>query len=195
METNAIVTSHIEATDFVTKRIKILGKTLIREMNGKKITETVEVNGKKTEVEAPFTVLNAKDMDTGEPLRQGICIPHRGAKSRMLDHLCVDPNAYPNTSGNIECNYGESHRLCREYEVTLRYIPEGAEYQDKNGEWHAYRKTNTYILEMAMAVAKAHDAKADAVLDMFELMQGYPYNPMTATAEDKHIYLELTKAL
>ena len=195
METNAISTSHIEAKKIVTKRVIVFGKTLYRELGGKKLTETVEVNGKKNEIDSPFTLINAKDVATGEVLTQGIFIPHRGAELRKLEHLCVDVNAYPNDKGNIVLNFSNEPHRCRTYDVTLLWIPEGAEYQDKDGNWHPYRKTETYLLQTAIEVASERTEKLQAVAEIFEMMQGHSYDSTKATAEDKEIYLSILRSL
>ena len=118
METNAISTSHIEAKKVVTKRVIVFGKTLYRELGGKKLTETVEVNGKKNEIDSPFTLINAKDVATGEVLTQGIFIPHRGAELRKLEHLIVDETAYPKKC-NIICTTTMRFVAKIQYNVTL----------------------------------------------------------------------------
>ena len=195
METNAISTSHNEAKQVVTKRVIVFGKTLYRELGGKKLTEEVIVNGKKTDVDSPFTLINAKDSATGETLTQGIFIPHRGASARKLEHLCVDVNAYPNTNGNIELNFSDKPHLCRTYDVTLLWIPKGGEYQDKDGNWHPYRKTETYLLQTAIEVASERTEKLQAVAEIFEMMQGHSYDATKATPEDKEIYLSILRSL
>ena len=195
METNAISTKHIEAKEVHTKRVIVFGKTLYRELNGKELKDEIIVNKEKTKVDAWFTLINAKDVATGEVLTQGICIPHRGAAARKLEHLCIDPNLYPNDKGNIALNFSNEPHRCRTYDVTLLWIPEGAEYQDKDGNWKSYNKTKTYLLQTAIEVASERTEKLQAVAEIFKMMQGKDYNAEDATAEDKEIYLSILRSL
>ena len=172
---------HIEIGPVIFKRVRITGKTLCRERHDG--TRFASVIDGKT-VDDPFTILHVEDVETGE--KYDFNIRHLTAKRLFLDHLLVDETLYP-LNGNIVEDYSDRPELCKEYEATFRWIPEDAEYQDKNGVWHKYRKCNRYKLE----IANAAPTKEDVADELFEFMQGRPYDATNATVEDRDLYNEL----
>lgn len=176
---------HIEIGPVIFKRVRITGKTLCRERHdGTRFTSVID--GKT--VDDPFTILHVEDVETGE--KYDFNIRHLTAKSLFLDHLLVDDTLYP-LNGNIVEDYSDRPELCKEYEATFRWIPEGAEYQDKNGVWHKYRKCNRYKLEIALEALTEEERKRIATNKLFEFMQGRPYDATNATVEDRDLYNEL----
>ncbi len=176
---------HIEATQFFTKRIKVLGKTLYRKLNGIRLTE--KINGEI--IDAFITILNAEDPATGEIITSGILIQHINAKANGLEHLIVDISKYPNNQDdNISENYSEEPSLCREYDMTVLWIPAGAEYRDHNGDWHNYPKDNIFLLQTAIEIIDEQTERLKEAAEIFEIIQGYSYNEGNATLEDKEIY-------
>ena len=176
---------HIEIGPVIFKRVRITGKTLCRERHdGTRFSSVID--GKT--VDDPFTILHVEDVETGE--KYDFNIRHLTARSRCLHHLIVDDTLYP-LNGNIVEDYSDRPELCKEYEATFRWIPEGAEYQDKNGVWHKYRKCNRYKLEIGLEALTEEERKRLATNQLFELMQGRPYDATNATVEDQKLYNEL----
>ena len=176
-----ITQEHIEVGPTIFKRVRVVGKTLCRvRPNGTRFTDVV--NGEI--VDDPFTIVHVEDVATGE--KYDFNIRHLTAGHLLLNHLIVDEALYPG-NGNIVEDYSDKPELCKEYEATFRWIPEGAEYQDKKGAWHKYRKCNRYKLEIAIAAP----TKEDAAGDLFEFMQGSPYDGTNASEEDQKLYDEL----
>ena len=191
METNAISTSHIEAKQTTLKRVVVYGKKLFRELNGQSLIR--EEKGKK--IDESFTLLKARDVSTGEELRSGICIPTSTAESRSLSHLIINPNDYPNNKGNINIDFtGDKAHLKQEYDVALLWIPENAEYQDKEGNWKPYRKTNCWLMTSALEPMDEDYKKQKSAMNAFQFMTGRAYDGKNADVEDRKLFIELIRS-
>ena len=173
---------HIEASPVILKRIRVVGKTLCRARhNGVYFTKVV--NGEI--VNDPFTIVHVEDVATGEKF--DLSISHR---MDCVSHLIVDETLYPGND-NVEVDYSGTPEGLKEYDAALQWIPEGAEYKDKNGIWHPYRKCNRYKLVSAIEALTEEERKRIATNKLFEFMQGRSYDVTNATPEDRDLYNEL----
>lgn len=173
---------HIEASPVIFKRVRITGKTLCRERHDG--TRFASVIDGKT-VDDPFTILHVEDVATGEKF--DLSISHRMA---CVSHLIVDETLYPGND-NIEVDYSGTPEGLKEYDAALQWIPEGAEYKDKNGIWHPYRKCNRYKLVYAIEALTEEKRRRIAAMETFEFMQGRSYNETDASEEEQKLYDEL----
>lgn len=173
---------HIEASPVILKRIRVVGKTLCRARhNG--VCFTKVVNGEI--VNDPFTIVHVEDVATGEKF--DLSISHR---MDCVSHLIVDETLYPGND-NVEVDYSGTPEGLKEYDAALQWIPEGAEYKDKNGIWHPYRKCNRYKLVYAIEALTEEKRRRIAAMETFEFMQGRPYNETDASEEEQKLYDEL----
>lgn len=197
-----------EATEVITKVVRISGKTKPLQINGKENTDNV-------------IFLRAFDAETGAKLNTPLSITESRAKMFGFSALCINEEFAGNDDGgNLVEELNTLANPPKYYEMTLRVIPDGKvgdwgyktkkdvkmdgkEY--KAGDIVPYRTVNTMLIEAVGKEYRESDFKSSAIeringsakaagdmsyrLETFKLMFGRPAN--LTNEEDRNIVLSL----
>ena len=197
-----------EATEVITKVVRISGKTKPLQINGKENTDNV-------------IFLRAFDAETGAKLNTPLSITESRAKMFGFSALCISEEfAGKDDGGNLIEELNTLANPPKYYEMTLRVIPDGKvgdwgyktkknvkvdgkEY--KAGDIVPYRTVNTMLIEAVGKEYRESDFKSSAIeringsakaagdmsyrLETFKLMFGRAAN--LTNEEDRNLVLSL----
>lgn len=197
-----------EATEVITKVVRISGKTKPLQINGKENTDNV-------------IFLRAFDAETGAKLNSPLSITESRAKMFGFSALCISEEfAGKDDGGNLVEELNTLANPPKYYEMTLRVIPDGKVgdwgYKTKKdvkvdgkdykaGDIVPYRTVNTMLIEAVGKEYRESDFKSSAIeringsakaagdmsyrLETFKLMFGRAAN--LTNEEDRNIVLSL----
>lgn len=197
-----------EATEVITKVVRISGKTRPLQINGKDNTDNV-------------IFLRAFDAETGAKLNTPLSITESRAKMFGFSALCINTEFAGNDDGgNLVEELNTLANPPKYYELTLRVIPDGKVgdwgYKTKKdvkidgkeykvGDIVPYRTVNTLLIEAVGKEYRESDFKSSAIekingsakaagdmsyrLETFKLMFGRSANLMNE--DDRNLVLSL----
>lgn len=170
----------IEATDYKTLRIKVVGKKLPQFLGTNEKGERLPNDS--------VTIIQAKDATTGNPLTKGISISWERAKAFNLTKIAINPHEHDNTNGDVIVDMSsESDKLL--LDVTILDIPKGGAYRDKKtGELVPYKVDNTMQIVM---LEEVKPDKMDLAISMFE-RRGMKYDDTNPEHFDRVVRIMAT---